>query len=222
MHSEDSDQTGRTPRLIWVFTGRTCHFVGWFCNEVAQIAASLALLSGCACNIFFFFFSFFMFFLLSSPPLTDPIFFHISCYFNYLVASWNHHCSKNANVFFLVTRLNLVGPTLYLNSKGVYSHIFAEWVCAAETPPFFWPDQFQNTHFLKIPNQFLKAPLSTAMSLYATFQSTLIDPGSEIASACNAPGFCARFFFCNHVRYNCVKFPSDATLQYWKIRKAVM
>ena len=27
--SEDSDQTGRMPRLIWVFAGRTCHFV-WF------------------------------------------------------------------------------------------------------------------------------------------------------------------------------------------------
>ena len=25
--SEDSDQTGRMPRLIWVFAGRTCHFV---------------------------------------------------------------------------------------------------------------------------------------------------------------------------------------------------
>ena len=24
--SEDSDQTGRMPRLIWVFAGRTCHF----------------------------------------------------------------------------------------------------------------------------------------------------------------------------------------------------
>ena len=28
-HSEDSDQTGRMPRLIWVFVGRTCHFVGF-------------------------------------------------------------------------------------------------------------------------------------------------------------------------------------------------
>ena len=27
--SEDSDQTGRMLRLIWVFTGRTCHFVGF-------------------------------------------------------------------------------------------------------------------------------------------------------------------------------------------------
>ena len=27
-HCEDSDQTGRMPRLIWVFAGRTCHFVG--------------------------------------------------------------------------------------------------------------------------------------------------------------------------------------------------
>ena len=29
MHSEDSDQTGRIPRLIWVFTGRTGNFVGF-------------------------------------------------------------------------------------------------------------------------------------------------------------------------------------------------
>ena len=29
VHSEDSDQTGRMPRLIWVFAGRTCHFVGF-------------------------------------------------------------------------------------------------------------------------------------------------------------------------------------------------
>ena len=28
-HSEDSDQTGRMPRLIWVFAGRTSHFVGF-------------------------------------------------------------------------------------------------------------------------------------------------------------------------------------------------
>ena len=27
--SEDSYQTGRMPRLIWVFAGRTCHFVGF-------------------------------------------------------------------------------------------------------------------------------------------------------------------------------------------------
>ena len=27
--SEDSDQTGRMPRLIWVFAGRTGHFVGF-------------------------------------------------------------------------------------------------------------------------------------------------------------------------------------------------
>ena len=28
-HSEDSDPTGRMPRLIWAFAGRTCHFVGF-------------------------------------------------------------------------------------------------------------------------------------------------------------------------------------------------
>ena len=27
--SEDSDQTGRVPRLIRVFAGRTCHFIGF-------------------------------------------------------------------------------------------------------------------------------------------------------------------------------------------------
>ena len=27
--NEDSEQTGRMPRLIWVFAGRTCHFVGF-------------------------------------------------------------------------------------------------------------------------------------------------------------------------------------------------
>ena len=27
--SEDSDQTGRMLRLIWIFAGRTCHFVGF-------------------------------------------------------------------------------------------------------------------------------------------------------------------------------------------------
>ena len=29
-HSKDSEQTGWIPRLIWVFAGRTCHFVGYF------------------------------------------------------------------------------------------------------------------------------------------------------------------------------------------------
>ena len=28
-HSEGSDQTGRMPRLIWVFAGRPCHFGGF-------------------------------------------------------------------------------------------------------------------------------------------------------------------------------------------------
>ena len=28
-HSEDSGQTGRMPRLIWVFAWRTCHYVGF-------------------------------------------------------------------------------------------------------------------------------------------------------------------------------------------------
>ena len=32
--NEDSDQTGRMPRLIWVFPGHTCHFVGFFMRRL--------------------------------------------------------------------------------------------------------------------------------------------------------------------------------------------
>ena len=36
-HSEDSDQTGRIPRLICVFAGRTCHFVGFVTRRLIYI-----------------------------------------------------------------------------------------------------------------------------------------------------------------------------------------
>ena len=62
-HSEDSDQTGRMPRLIWVFAGRTVTLLVlscrgsykpslgapphcWFCHEAAQI-----LFKGCFCVV---------------------------------------------------------------------------------------------------------------------------------------------------------------------------
>ena len=32
--SEDSDQTGRMPRVIWVFAGRTSHFVGFVVRQL--------------------------------------------------------------------------------------------------------------------------------------------------------------------------------------------
>ena len=34
VHSEDSDQTGRMPKLIWVFAGCTCHFVGFVTTQL--------------------------------------------------------------------------------------------------------------------------------------------------------------------------------------------
>ena len=34
---EDSDQTWRMPRLIWVFTGRTCHFVGFVMRRLILV-----------------------------------------------------------------------------------------------------------------------------------------------------------------------------------------
>ena len=36
-HSEDSDQTGWMPRLIWVFAWRTCHFVGFVVRRLKCI-----------------------------------------------------------------------------------------------------------------------------------------------------------------------------------------
>ena len=49
-HSEDSGQTVRMPRLIRVFAGRTCHFVGFvmrrlyhFKHGIAWISANISL-----------------------------------------------------------------------------------------------------------------------------------------------------------------------------------
>ena len=38
---EGSDQTGRMPRLTWVFAGRTCHFVGFVTRRLIYIPSSL-------------------------------------------------------------------------------------------------------------------------------------------------------------------------------------
>ena len=50
--SEDSDQTGRMPRLIWVFAGRTCHFVRfvmrrliYFLSQYSQRALTVGIYS---------------------------------------------------------------------------------------------------------------------------------------------------------------------------------
>ena len=39
-HSEDSDQTGWMPRLIWVFAGHTDHFVGFVTRQLIYIFRS--------------------------------------------------------------------------------------------------------------------------------------------------------------------------------------
>ena len=46
-HSKDADQTGWMPRLIWVFAGSTCHFVGFVMRR---------LISFVFCYIYFFIF----------------------------------------------------------------------------------------------------------------------------------------------------------------------
>ena len=39
--SKDPDQTGRMPRLIWVFAGRTCHFVGFVMRRLIYVVLNL-------------------------------------------------------------------------------------------------------------------------------------------------------------------------------------
>ena len=47
--SEDSDQTERMPRLIWVFTGRTCHFVGFVMMRLNYV---LTILRWCSLYVY--------------------------------------------------------------------------------------------------------------------------------------------------------------------------
>ena len=35
--SEDSDQTGRMPKLVWIFAGRTCMSFCWFGHEMSHV-----------------------------------------------------------------------------------------------------------------------------------------------------------------------------------------
>ena len=42
-HSKDSDQTGWMPRLIWVFAGRTSHFVGFVAQGLICICDSTTI-----------------------------------------------------------------------------------------------------------------------------------------------------------------------------------
>ena len=46
VHSEDSDQTGWMPRLIWVFAGHTDHFIGFV---MRWLIYGERLESGCSC-----------------------------------------------------------------------------------------------------------------------------------------------------------------------------
>ena len=59
LHAEckDSDQTGRMPRLIWVFAGRTYHFVGFVMRRLICFLCICLFILHAFFSIFFFFFS---------------------------------------------------------------------------------------------------------------------------------------------------------------------
>ena len=42
-HCKDSDQTGQMPRLIWLFTVRTCNFVGYVMRHIVGLQRFIAL-----------------------------------------------------------------------------------------------------------------------------------------------------------------------------------
>ena len=46
--SEDSDQTGRMPRLIWVFSGRTCHFAGFVMRRLISFVIKVRSVTSAA------------------------------------------------------------------------------------------------------------------------------------------------------------------------------
>ena len=48
-HSEDSDQTGRMPKLIWVFVGCTCHFVSFVTRRLSHEVTTLEIFQ-CSSN----------------------------------------------------------------------------------------------------------------------------------------------------------------------------
>ena len=62
VHSEDSDQTGQMPRLIWVFAGHTFHFVGF---DMRQLIFYFLPLSDA--GIIFFFLKVFKIIVLLEP-----------------------------------------------------------------------------------------------------------------------------------------------------------
>ena len=53
VYSKDSDQTERMPRLIWVFAGHTCHFVGFVMGwHISKDRDQSVYLHGCTVYAF--------------------------------------------------------------------------------------------------------------------------------------------------------------------------
>ena len=74
VHLEDSDQTGQVPRLIWVFAGRTDHFVGFVTRLLKYDFMKLE--AECAIFELFMYWQYHLF----RPNLTRPwIWFMLIC-----------------------------------------------------------------------------------------------------------------------------------------------
>ena len=76
--SEDSDQTGRMPRLSWVFAG-ICHFVGLSCAGSQRAAKTLIALCGLTVRLGSFQFIYVMSWFLIDEAHLENYFWDILC-----------------------------------------------------------------------------------------------------------------------------------------------
>ena len=81
-HSEDSDQTGQMPRLIWFFAVRTCHFLGFVMRRLISWTVWQQA-------------KFWIFMDQSHRSLVEYAAKNAGCFFSFSAESWS--CERNWN-----------------------------------------------------------------------------------------------------------------------------
>ena len=90
-----TDQTGRMPRLIWVFTGRKVHFVGFFMRRLKFMLVSVLHIYQTACEINIFFYRF-------SIEHTGSIQIHSTFWIFKMSSAIDNPCSGNKKLVFKI------------------------------------------------------------------------------------------------------------------------
>ena len=137
--SEDSDQTGRMPRLIWVFAGGTCHFVGFVTMRLVWLWRCVGIFIELHYetlplnhNLFMYIYAIMLFlsiriknnahrnlFILENTPDTHPQTHGISCDFkSQRVISVNQKTMKIAVSYLFCQSM----PECFLNEALMHQH----------------------------------------------------------------------------------------------------